>query len=65
MNLSANLADGSCCEGLRANLHNIYWIVITLALHNWVLHIGILPSLWQTAVVPEDGTVVVSQFAFL
>ena len=65
MNFTANLADGSCRESLWSNLYYINWIVITLALNNWVLHVGVLPSLGQATVVPEDGTVIVSQLAFL
>jgi hypothetical protein len=41
-----NLGDRSGGEGLWSDLHYVYWIIITLALHDRVLNVGVLPCLW-------------------
>mmetsp|Transcript_44885 Transcript_44885/g.97673 ORF Transcript_44885/g.97673 Transcript_44885/m.97673 type:complete len:217 (-) Transcript_44885:111-761(-) len=56
---------GTLGQGLRANLHNVHGIVVTIALGLRMGHVGILPGLGQHAIVPKDGTVIVSQLAFL
>ena len=43
--LFAHLGDRASSKSLGSNLNNIHWIVVTLALHNWVLHSGVLPCL--------------------
>ena len=37
--------------------------VVTIALGHFMSHIGIFPGLWQHAIVPEDGTMIISQLA--
>mmetsp|Transcript_13462 Transcript_13462/g.17009 ORF Transcript_13462/g.17009 Transcript_13462/m.17009 type:complete len:248 (-) Transcript_13462:258-1001(-) len=60
-----DLGDTSHVERLGANFDNINRIIVTKDLELRVFLIRILPCLWQTSVVPEDWSVVITEIALL
>mmetsp|Transcript_10796 Transcript_10796/g.16458 ORF Transcript_10796/g.16458 Transcript_10796/m.16458 type:complete len:292 (+) Transcript_10796:96-971(+) len=58
-----DLRDGSHGNSLGSNLDNINGIIIPEALELRVFLVGVLPSLGDASVVPEDGAVVIAKLS--
>mmetsp|Transcript_16208 Transcript_16208/g.30649 ORF Transcript_16208/g.30649 Transcript_16208/m.30649 type:complete len:248 (-) Transcript_16208:347-1090(-) len=60
-----DFSDRSHCQCLGTNFNDIDRIIISKNFELGMFLIGILPRLWKTTVVPEDGSVVITKFSFL